>query len=654
MQYTEEQLKVIKAHRGNNLVNASSGSGKSSVVIANIVDLIKNEGVDPSEILVLSFSNTAADSIKQKLKHAVGNKANTINAMTMHSFAYSQLKKASHNEYSNKSIVKSWFQLDTATNLVKEADNYNEYGLDISLLPGQLLQFISYQKANMVFPKDNVIINDETDYVKDISRDKLQRAYDNYCKILYNAKSIDFDDMLLDFYDKLRSDSEFVNVMKNKYKYILVDEAQDTSRINMEILKLISNNNLLFVGDFRQGIYSFNNSSIDNILNFHKEFDNVNIYELSYNFRSTDKIVKISNNIIAKSPDERYKSFKEQIGARHVNGEDVDIVMYNSEHIEAEDIVQKVEDLIDNGVDMNDIAILHRTNNGLLLYESMFSSLNIPVRLSGGSSFYDRNEIVDLMAYLRLSYAEDDSALRRIYNRPNRYLSNNLLYKLDEYATNNNISLEHAMRNMPLKGRERGNINRLLNSIDDIRDKSHLKCNRIIKNILRITNYEGFMKYKSSTRNDLYLKLDAIDRFISDSESFVDPNQFLGYISSIKRNSKTKHKEAVNLMTVHASKGLEYDYVFVTGVHNNNFPHKMDGNNYEESRRLLYVAVSRAKNHLQVSIPVNQETIQSDTNEQGDRLDVSPFLLDIDVDGKLFDAKKNVSRGNRFEVVKYG
>lgn len=655
MKFTEEQEKVIKSHTGNNLVNASSGSGKSSVVVANIGDLISNHDVDPSSILVLSFSNTAANSIKDKLKEKIGASADNVNAMTLHSFAYKKLKSEYPLEFNDKDIVKQWFQLQTVTDIVNKPSRYNEDGLGLSILPGQLLQFISYQKANMVNYKDPIIKNRDTYYVEDVSESDLQKAYDKYCSVMINSRNIDFDDMLLEFYNKLIESEELRQSVIDEYQYILVDEAQDTSHINMEILKLISNDNILFVGDFRQGIYSFNNSSIDNILNFANQFDNVNVHELSYNFRSTKNIVKISNDIISKSPDERYKMFKEQQAARHEVGEAVSFTLFNSERIEAEDVVDKVLQLIDSGVEMNEVAILNRTNNGLLAYESLLSDNNIPVRLSGGGSFYDRNEIVDIMSYLRLSYSEDDNALRRIYNRPNRYLSNKLLYDLDDFAAKNNITLETAMRTMDIEPRAKGNVRRLLNDIDDIRAKSHLKPNRIIQHIIRITNYEHFLESKSTTSNDFYLKSDAINRLTTDAERFREPHQFLTYIAAVKRNSKIDYSEAVNLMTVHASKGLEYEHVFVTGVNDQNFPHPMDGPNLEESRRLLYVAVSRAKDYLYISIPVNIEEktdIDGKLAGKNEESGISPFIIDVGID-KIEEARRSVLRGNRSETIEY-
>lgn len=602
MKLTEEQMNVIKTHEGNILINASAGSGKSVSLAANIADLVGNKKVDPRQILVMSFSKTAAEGIKDKLKGVIGRYAEHINAMTMHSFAYRTLKSEYPKEYMNAKVVPGWFALQTAQNIVGKSSNYNKDGMNLGILPGDLLSFVSYQKANGILPEHSILINDRVPYVQSLNREKLQQAYQIYCERISNANYIEFDDMLLDFYYKLEEDRGLVDKIKNQYRYVLVDEAQDTSVINIQVLKLITDSNLFFVGDFRQGIYSFNNSEVDNILNFHEEFDNVKRLELTQNFRSTDNIIELCNQVIASSPDERYLEFHKQTGARAVLGEPVKITVYNDEIVEANMIAEEINELAEAGVNINDIAILSRTNNGLMAYESSLSNLDIPVRISAGASFYDRNEVVDILSYMALAMGEDDTALRRIFNRPTRYIANAALNELDASAKAKGNSLEKELQSFN-GGRYQKSLMRLVYNLEDIRDKKHLRPNKLIEHILEVTRYMYYMENKATSTTDAILKEEAMERLITKAREFKTTAQFLGFVSQVRENAK-EQDPAVNLVTVHSSKGLEYEYVFVVGVHSTNYEHEMDLGNKEESRRLLYVALSRAKDYLSISLPV--------------------------------------------------
>lgn len=641
MKITDEQMKVIKTHDGNIVINAAPGSGKSFSLAGNIADLVGNKRVNPRHILVLSFSNASAEGIKDKLKGAIGKYAKEVNAMTMHSFAYRTLKQEFPREYANIKLVPGWFSLQTAQNIVDKPSGRNADGLNIGVKPGDLLSFFSYQKANAVLPSHPVIVDERVPYVKLVHKGKLQQAYQIYCERLSNANYIEFDDMLLNFFYKLVESDELIEKIKKQYKYVLVDEAQDTSVINMEVLKLITDNNLFFVGDFRQGIYSFNNSEVDNILNFTTTFDNVITLELTKNFRSTDNIISLCNAVIDASPDPRYKDFHQQVGAREIVGSPVRLTVYNDEIKESVHVAEDIEALIDSGVSMNDIAVLSRTNNGLMAYESSLSNLGIPVRISTGASFYDRNEIVDILSYAKLALGEDDTSLRRVFNRPNRYLANATLNELDASAKKKEVSLEKELQTFNA-GRYQTNLNRLVYNIEDIRGMSHARPSQLIEFILEETSYMYYMEQRASSTTEIILKKDAVKRLIDKAKEFKTMEQFLGYVGRVRENAK-EQDPAVNLVTVHSSKGLEYQHVFVVGAHNSNYEHEMDLGNKEESRRLLYVALSRAKDHLYVSLPVYKGQGQ-DTYEPTD------FLVDV-LGEELMKTYRSVMTGQEMKSM---
>lgn len=632
MSLTENQNKAISFLDGNALINAGAGSGKSTVLIARTAKLITEYNVAPENILGLTFTNEAANSMKKRLKKTIGKRADRVSFGTFHSFAYRWLKQNYPMDYQNKKIMQSWWKIQTLYDIVGEETSRNPNGLGINLRAGDLAGFISYQKANLIKPGMSVIIDDNVSYCDGIDRWFLQRAYDIYCELVKNARVIDFDDMLVDFYYNLKNSPEKLEKLKNTYKYIMVDEFQDSNSAMMAILKLITHNNLFVVGDFRQGIYGFINATIDNILEFQNNFDNVKLIELSDNFRSTNQIVQISNDLISSSPVKRYKAFSEQIASKGIIGSEVHMKAYQDEYIESESILDEIQNLKEENKEMcySDFCVLCRTNAQLGVYESLFADAQIPVDVSTSKSFFDRKEIADLLAYASIITDEtDDMSLRRIINAPSRFISKAIINRLEENSFKNQISLEGSIRTMDT-GNYRSRLMGLIDLLDDIRDKDKMNANKMLRMIYGKTHYEEFMSQKAQTHTELILRQEAVQKLFEMSKKFPTIEAFLAHISVIKNNNKKKD-DAVQLMTVHASKGLEFDTVFVPSTTSENYPHEMN-TNVEEERRILYVALSRAINRLYISFPVFGMNGK-------DVLEPSPFLKDI--------AKDNVNRMKR-------
>lgn len=617
----------------------------TSVYTARIANLIKYNKVDPSRILGLTFTNEAADNMKSKLSNIIGKgKADKVPLSTFHSFAYRTLKQNYPSEYNGKKIIQQWWKMQTVYDIIGDKTSRNLDGLGINVRAGDMMGFISYQKANMVLPGQEVIVDNNVKYIEHIDSFYLQKAYDSYCLAVKNARVIDFDDMLVDFYYKLLDDNELLDSIKDKYQYIMCDEFQDTNTVNIEILKLISDNNLFAVGDFRQGIYGFINANIDNILRFTDTFDNVELIELTNNFRSTDNIIQICNDLIYVAPVSSYKSFSEQLPSKGINGRDVSIKTYRDESVAYRDIVETInERMAERDLSYDDFCVLCRTNAELGDFESMLTESNIPVDISKSHSYFDKKDIADLLAYAQHALEpDDDMSLRRIFNSPNRYISKTIINHLDEFAFQKGFTLEQAMTRGET-GNAGSRLSSLKNLFDELRDSQDLNASKFLKLIYKKTNFEEHINKKSTSYSDFEIRKESIDRLFEMSKKFSSIRMFLGHVMAIKNNSK-KTENAVKLMTVHASKGLEFDTVFIPNCNDEFYPHKMNLD-YEEERRLLYVAMSRAKNELYISNNVfsggKQKTLLP-----------SPYLIDIAKED-LDSSRKNVIGGTDKDEFSY-
>ena len=643
MELTTKQKEAVHATKGNVLVHAGAGSGKTSVFTARIANLIGNKGVKPSEILGMTFTNEASENMRDRLSNLIGKKsAKEVNLMTFHSFAYRLLRSRYVGEYANKTIMKHWWKQQQLYDIVGKRKSGNDVGLNLICKAGDLGSFISFQKSNMIREGMHVIWEDRFEEYG--TKKELQKAFDTYCELVRNARLIDFDDMLVDLYYKLLEDDDLLFDLKDEYKYVMVDEFQDTNTVNLEILKLITDNNLFVVGDFRQGVYGFINANISNILNFEDTFNDVNLIELEDNFRSTDNIVKFANSVIDKSPIEKYKSFSEQVASRGEIGSQVRVRVYADEAEEAEHIIEMIERDNESGMPYEFFAILSRTNAQLGFYESLFAEHEIPVDVSSSKSFFDRREIDDILSYAEHTIKpNDDMSMVRIMNSPSRFISKATVNQLNEFAYNNSVSFEEACSKMNT-GRSRTNITRLLSLFDELRESEEdMNASEFLKTVYRKTGYQQHIEKTSATVSDLSMKEDSIKRLFGIAKKFKDIKAFLGHVSVIKNNSNP-NKEGVKLMTVHASKGLEFERVFLPSITEENFPHDMN-KDIEEERRLLYVATSRAKNEMDISIPVF-------SGNDSDTVLPSPFLEDV-MGERLFNARKEVLRNGGVKEITF-
>lgn len=641
---TEVQKEIVKWKDGNILVTAAPGSGKTFVFVNRIAYLIKKHNVDPKSILALTFTKNAAEQMRNRLAKIIGKEvAAKVTMSTFHSFTYSQLKSHYPYKYNNRPIMADWFKLRTLYDIVGKQTSNNPNGMSLGISATDLSAFVSYQKSHMIQEGGMVLIDENTPYCMYEDRHRMQDAYDTYCRISRNSKSIEFDDMIMDFAIALEEDDTFLNLMIDKYKYVMVDEFQDTSNSNTDILKKINRNNLMVVGDVNQSIYSFINADVDMIIDFEDTFDNVTVKRLDRNYRSNHNVVELSNKIITASEEERFKKYAEQYSARlDIPNSPILLTTYPTEEEEVASVSKEIEDLIDEnpGLELKDIAIISRTNATLGLFESELADRKIPVNISNGRSFFDKKEISDLISYANHALDEsDDMSLRRIFNSPNRFISKKIMSDLDEFAYNNDITLSQAIQKYDGLGRSVKSMISITYLFEKLRNNIEVNAESFMRIVYRETKYEEFIEKTSKTHLELINKKESIEKFFDMAKRFRNVASFLSHISIIKENN-TKTKDAVNLMTVHAAKGLEFSHVYGVGVNGESYPHDMSYN-YEEERRLLYVLVSRAIQNLHLSSFV----FKGETT-----IEASPFMIDAFGD-EVQSARKDVMYGSSLSVT---
>lgn len=648
MKLTDEQKDCVLSVEGNVVAIASAGSGKTASFTTRIAYMIQEKNINPFNILAITFTKKASEEMKRRLRKMVGkDKTDKVAMGTFHSIAY-RLLKALDSDFAKLKIAPDWWRFGLLNDMCKMHDSKNPNGLNLGIKAGELASFISYQKSNMIHPTEDVLIDDNVDYVDCVSRQLLQEAYVKYEALKTQSRQIDFDDMLLYMYEKLKADTAFREKLQKQYTYIMVDEFQDSAKIVIEIIKMINKENVFVVGDFRQSIYKFINANVENILNFKDEF-NAKLIELNKNFRSTQNIVNLSNQVIANSPIEKYKDYKPSESVAEV-GDKVQFTLYNDENQQITNIANKVQQLHDEGTPLSEIAILVRTNAQTAIIEDIFAEKDIPYDVSKSMSFFDRKEILDILSYARVAVdAEDDASFRRIYNTPNRYLSKDSLHTLDEFASDREMTLIEAVRVTPQNAdwKFKRNIEPLIKVIDELKYQveSNVNAGRLLRNVVKSTRYMQYLNETTTSVSQIDEKTEAIEKLCEMGAKFPTIKAFLAHIGTIKdKQAKSKGKDAVQVVTIHSSKGLEWDCVFVPNCNEDLMPHHMN-NDIEEERRLFYVACSRPRKKLFVS----WYFYDSDFVIQKEGLFIEELLGKEQTD----EMKKELFRGARESVFLY-
>ena len=584
----KEQVNAVRHIDGPMLVMAGAGSGKTKVLTTRIAYLIE-KGIDPYNILAITFTNKAATEMKERIFNLIGDKARDMQISTFHSFGLTIIKK--YYEYvglsKNFTIIDSDDSLSLVKKLMKDAGyDIKEYN------PKTVRNKISNAKNELMGPLelDNFSSN-ELDMV-------VVSIYRKYQDRLLSNNSVDFDDLLLLPIKIFKEHKEILKLYQEEYKYILIDEYQDTNEVQYILTKMLSAKykNICVVGDQDQSIYGFRGSNYRNILNFEKDYPDALVILLEENYRSTKTILGAANDIISNNKNRKDKN----LWTSNEEGDKITLKRCIDERDEANYIVSKISELVASGVKRDSIAILYRTNALSRNIEESMLGENIPYKIVGSFYFYNRREIKDLISYLRLIYnTNDDISLSRVINVPKRKIGLKTIEKISLKAINESKSMFDAIesgkelefKKLILELIKDSETLSLTELVDDILDKTKMKMElekeNTIESIARLENLEEF---KSITKNFEY------------SYGIVSLEDFLNEISLVSDIEEVKdNKDVVTLMTVHAAKGLEFDYIFLMGMEENIFPHsrsKESNDELEEERRLCYVAVTRARKKL--------------------------------------------------------
>lgn len=621
----KEQQEAVLHDKGPMLVLAGAGSGKTKVLTNRIANLIEN-GVSPANILAITFTNKAAKEMKGRVYNLIGPDANYIQISTFHSLGLKIIKE--NHEFlgydKNFIILDSDDTLTVVKKLMKDLNMNPKY-------------YNARDLRNKISSAKNELITPEK--MKRIEFDeKIVTLYKKYCEKLKIGNSVDFDDLLVLPIKLFKLSENILEYYQEKYKYVLIDEYQDTNEAQYVFSKLLCQKyrNIFVVGDNDQAIYAFRGANYKNILNFEKDYPDCKTIMLEKNYRSTQTILNAANSVIKHNKLRKDK----KLWSSNDIGEKVKYIKTDDEKAEGNFVTTEIKKLKEKGVEYDDIAILYRTNAQSRAIEEEMLKANIPYRIVGSFYFYNRKEIKDLLCYLRLiNNPNDDISLMRVINIPKRGIGNVTIGKLVEKAEKNETSLFEAIDS----GKEL-QFKNIINNI--IEESKNLSLTEMVETILDKTGIREELKKDKTLESEI--RLENLEEFKSITMNYenefgeISLDDFLNEISLVADVSEhTDGTNKVSLMTVHSVKGLEFDYVFIIGMEEGIFPHFnsiMEGTNdsIEEERRLCYVAITRAKKDLWI-INTKKRTLYGQTQ-------VNPPSRFIDeIDSKYLEVEKKTT-----------
>jgi DNA helicase-2/ATP-dependent DNA helicase PcrA len=612
----ERQREAVLQVDGPVMIVAGAGSGKTKVLTTRIAHLMAHCGIDAFNILALTFTNKAAREMKERVEKILGNnESRNLYIGTFHSvFARILRTEAPKLGYPNNFTI---YDTDDAKSVVKTV--VNELSLDDKhYKPNTVYNRISSAKNALVGPAEYA-----TDYYiqqEDMrsNRPAIAQIYDAYSKRCFKNGAMDFDDLLLKMYDLLKNFPDALSKYQHKFKFILIDEYQDTNPAQYEIIKLLGamHENICVVGDDAQSIYSFRGATIQNILQFQKDYDDVKVIKLEQNYRSTQSILNVANEVIKNNKGQIPKS----LWTDNAEGEKIRLVRTMTDNEEGKFVADSIQELkLRNHYSNKDVAILYRTNAQSRSFEESLRRMGIAYTMYGGISFYQRKEIKDFVAYLRVIVnPKDEEALKRIINYPARGIGKTSVDRSVLSANENNISMWDVLENAPKYGYKGATLEAIEQFVMMIKMfRSELakknaydlailvgKSTAIVKELFNDKSTEGVARYENI--QELLNSIKGFTETPMNEESGEVGDKGLGaYLQQITlltdADEKDPHADTVKMMTIHAAKGLEFPVVFVAGLEEMLFPNAMSINTreeLEEERRLFYVAITRAKHKL--------------------------------------------------------
>ena len=587
------QQEAVNHIDGPLLVLAGAGSGKTRIVTARISRLI-SLGVPPSSIIAVTFTNKAAGEMRERIKQS---SSHTILATTFHSLCVRILREQ---------ITVLGFPADFAIydeddteKIVKECLKQKELEADAKIVKN-LRSAISQKKNELLLPED----------LKEDEEPLLRTIYPLYQKKLKECGAIDFDDMLLLTVKLLDTHPEILRIYQNRWRYLCVDEFQDTNEAQYQLCKLLAkeHNNLFVVGDPDQSIYSWRGANIDNILHFESDYPGTKVVALEQNYRSTSTILSAANALIGQNPSRYKKRLWSDLG----EGEKISLVRTNSEREEAEFVAKNIAKLKREGIPLDQCAIFYRTNFQSRPFEDLLLRYRIPYVIIGGLSFYQRKEIKDILAYLKLAINPADFlSFARTINIPKRGIGAATIDRIAALSTELGVGILTATKlaasgqvECKLSPKQREGLRAYLLLIQEIQDRLHDPISKTLDRIIALTNYKAYLEEDTETAQEKKENLqELIAKAVEWEKAAAAPlvKQFLEEIALHSQAQSSPDTECVRLMTLHNGKGLEFDAVFLVGMEEELFPHINSYGSEEalqEERRLAYVGMTRAKKRL--------------------------------------------------------
>ncbi len=665
----EKQYEAVCFTEGPLLILAGAGSGKTRVLTHRIAYLIEEKGINPWNIMAITFTNKAAQEMRERVDQIVGFGSESIWVATFHSTCVRILRR--HIEMLGYDTNFTIYDSDDQKTLMKQV--LKTLDLDPKLYKEKsMLAMISSAKDEMISPEEAM-----ASAGSDFRMQMEAKIYKEYQKKLKDNNALDFDDLLVKTVELFENNPQILDYYQERFRYIMVDEYQDTNTVQFKFVSTLAKKykNLCVVGDDDQSIYKFRGANITNILNFEHVFPGTKVIKLEQNYRSTSAILDTANEVIKHNKGRKEKRLWTDKG----QGETVRFRLYDNAYDEAEGVVRGVKRAVEeDGLNYSDCAILYRTNAQSRAFEEKCISMNIPYRLIGGVNFYQRQEIKDILAYLKtVDNGKDDIAVRRIINVPKRGIGQTTIERVQTYADEHGISFFHALEyadQIPALGRA-ATVNKLKSFVNQIMvyraQAEYLGISKIIENILESTGYlEELEELEDEKAQQKKENLDELVSKAADYEESTEEDEptLSGFLEEVALvadiDSMDDSSNRLILMTLHGAKGLEFPRVYLCGMEEGLFPSYMsmmsgDPTDIEEERRLCYVGITRAMDYLTLTA-AKMRTVHGDVqyNRPSRFIDEIPDeLLDRDdtgngmrigTSGKWSVNEKNVWGGNTF------
>lgn len=601
----EQQKEAVFCTEGPLLLLAGAGSGKTRVLTHRIAYLIE-QGVNPYHIMAITFTNKAAREMRERVDDLVGYGAEHIWVSTFHSTCVRILRR--HIDklgYGNSFTI---YDADDQKSLIKGI--CKQYKIDTKVMPERsIINAISSAKDEFITPSEY-----EMKHQYDFKKKKIAEIYKEYQKQLKSNNALDFDDLLFKTVELFQFHPEVLDYYQDRFRYLMVDEYQDTNTIQFQLISMLARKyrNLCVVGDDDQSIYKFRGANVKNILNFENVFPDAVTIKLEQNYRSTQNILNAANGVIANNEGRKEK----KLWTENEEGDLIEFHQYGTEYEEAGQIVSEIEALAKDGYDYKSMAILYRTNAQSRVFEERFMLKNIPYRIVGGTNFYQRKEIKDMICYLKVvDNGMDDLAAKRIINVPRRGIGAASIDKIQTYAFEQNISFLDACfqtENISTLGNAKKKIQKFADLIQSFREQQNKgSLEKLFQYIIDETGYVEALKAEGTEEAEGRVEninelLNKIVTYENEAEmpTLSELLEEIALVADIDNLEESDNR--VVLMTLHSAKGLEFPYVFICGMEDGIFPSYMtivseDDEEMEEERRLCYVGITRAKRKLYLS-----------------------------------------------------